>query len=245
MPHPAAVNSDLSYSKRESWKMFNDISGRYDFLNKFLSFGLDIGWRNRLSRYLPKNSNLKLLDLATGTGDVILTLMKRCPRITSAVGIDMADQMLEIGRKKVEQAGFAQKIKLQPGNANHTMFDHDIFDAVTIAFGIRNVPEPMRVLAEMQRVLKKGGRALVLEFSIPQNPIIKAVSLFYLRNILPFLGAFISGNPKAYRYLNQTVEIFPHGEEFCAMLEEAGFQNVKAIPLTFGIATIYQGEKIL
>lgn len=235
--------SDGPYTKAESWKMFNRISKRYDFLNRFLSFGLDISWRKNIARFLPAQPNLEILDLATGTGDVLIYLLRRAKNIKSAVGIDMADEMLKIGRNKIAKFGLAEKVRLQHGDVNSIPFNENQFDAITIAFGIRNVEVPSRVLSEMRRTLKKGGRALILEFSLPKNPVIKAVYLFYLRFIMPAIGALISGDSSAYSYLNKTVEAFPYGDEFCRLMCDAGFVNVKANPTTFGVGTIYQGDK--
>ena len=223
--------------------MFDEISSTYDLLNNLLSFGLHREWRKRLLEYFPERGNLNLLDLATGTADVLITLCLGNNKITNAYGIDMADKMLEIGRKKVRQYGLHTKIKLQQGDINQTGFKDDSFDITTISFGIRNVTDPTKVLAEMHRVLKKEGRALILEFSLPKNSLLRGVHLFYLRNIVPLFGGLISGHPQAYRYLNQTVESFPYGDEFCRWMFEAGFKNVKAHPLLFGVASIYEGEK--
>ncbi len=235
--------SDGPYSKAESWKMFNRISRRYDFLNRFLSFGLDVFWRKSIARYLPQTPDLKILDLATGTGDVLIYLLKKAQNIKSAVGIDMAQEMLKIGKAKIEKFGLADKARLEEGDINQIPFGENQFDAITIAFGIRNVEEPSRVLTGMFRTLKKGGRALILEFSLPQNAFIRAVYLVYLRHIMPVLGALISGDFKAYSYLNKTVEAFPNSDVFCRLMRDAGFSNVKANPATFGVGTIYQGDK--
>lgn len=238
------ISENLPYGKSDSWRMFNRISSRYDFLNRFLSFGLDIGWRKKIAVFLPQKSDLEILDLATGTGDVLLYLFKRRHDISQAYGIDLAGQMLRIGREKILKNGLGDKIILKEGDANQIPFDENRFDCTTIAFGIRNVSEPIRVIREMYRVLRKNGRALILEFSIPKNPFVKANYLFYLRKVMPKIGALISGDPQAYRYLNQTVESFPCGEEFCGLMRAAGFKDVRANLLTFGAASIYQGDKV-
>ncbi|MCA9407816.1 MAG: bifunctional demethylmenaquinone methyltransferase/2-methoxy-6-polyprenyl-1,4-benzoquinol methylase UbiE [Candidatus Omnitrophica bacterium] len=230
--------------KSQSWQMFNQISPRYDLLNHFLSFGLDIVWRKRLSRYLVKKKKSHLLDLATGTGDVILTLVQLNPEIESALGIDMAEKMLEIGRKKIEKKGLSRKITLKHADANQIPSSDYSADNITMAFGIRNVEDPVCVLKEMHRVLKNNGRSLILEFSLPQNSLVKWGHLFYLRTIVPALGWLLSGHYLAYKYLNQTIENFPYGKDFCDLMQQAGFKNVKANELLFGVATIYQGEKV-
>lgn len=219
--------------------MFNDISKRYDRVNRVLSLGIDRRWRKTLMRHLS-GENLSLLDCATGTCDQLLSLM-RTGRIDRAVGIDLAEQMLEIGQKKVGQTPYASQIELILGNALEMPLDSDSFDCITMTFGIRNVQGDC--LPEMHRVLKSGGKVLILEFSLPKNRLIRTLHLTYLRHILPFVGGLLSKNPKAYRYLNQTIESFPYGEAFLERMRQAGFAQTKALPLTFGIATLYIGVK--
>lgn len=233
----------LEYTKAESWRMFNRISKRYDFLNRLLSFGMDVGWRKKLADFLPQRNDLTLLDLATGTGDVPIYLVLRSKRIKSVVGVDMAEKMLVIGREKIMQNLMRSKITLQTGDVNRLSFNGASFDCTTIAFGIRNIENPAQALSEMYRVLKAGGRSLILEFSLPQNPFLRVLSLVYMRHILPFLGWVISGDFMAYKYLNQTIEKFPYGNAFCRLMTDAGFKNVKANTLGLGVATIYQGDK--
>ena len=239
-----ALKENFVIAKSESWRMFDRISPQYDFLNHFLSFGFDIHWRRKLKNYLPIGSQQKILDLATGTADVLLTLVKDNPQISEAHGIDLADQMLSIGRKKINQAGLADRIHLQHGDAQQIANADNAFDAVTIAFGIRNVPNPIITLKEIFRVLKKGGRALVLEFSLPGNFFIRIFYLLYLKILVPLLGGIFSGNFKACFYLNQTIGRFPYGKQFCRMMEQVGLENVAAHPLLFGVATIYQGDRL-
>jgi demethylmenaquinone methyltransferase/2-methoxy-6-polyprenyl-1,4-benzoquinol methylase len=152
--------------------------------------------------------------------------------------------MMAIGRKKIQRAGLADRITLRHGDAQHIPFSDRTFDAVTVAFGIRNMEDPPRVLGEMRRVLKAGGRALVLEFSLPENRLVKSIHLFYLRHIVPLVGLAFSGHYKAYQYLDRTIETFPYGGGFCLLMEQAKFQRVRAYPLLFGVATIYQGDKV-
>ena len=230
-------------SKSESWKMFDRISPRYDLLNHVLSFGQDIPWRRRMSSFLKNDSGQTVLDLAAGTADVLLILFEQKKDLKKGIGIDLADKMLEIGRKKILKKGLTERIQLRHGDIRVLPFDHSTFDVATIAFGIRNVPEPREVLQEMFRVLKNGGRALILEFSLPENRLIRGGYLFYLRQIVPLLGFLLSKEYQAYRYLNQTIELFPYGETFCRMMQEAGFDHTKAHPMMFGSATIYQGDK--
>lgn len=242
-PNQTAKNPQ-NYSTSESWKMFDRIAPRYDFLNRFLSFGLDVGWRKDLAKFLPQRQNLEILDLATGTADVPLYLLQRTKNIRQIYGIDMSRSMLKIGEKKIARADFSDRILLREGDINQIPFAQNRFDAVTIAFGIRNVEDPAHVLREIHRVLKPKGRALILEFSIPQVMPIKPIYLFYLQQVLPRVGTLVSGDLKAYHYLNATVRAFPFGKEFCEMMAHAGFINVKTNPLSSGIAAIYQGEKV-
>ncbi len=234
--------AEICLPKSESWRMFDEISSRYDLLNRLLSFGLDLSWRRKISRFLGRKPGQRLLDLATGTADVLLTLANH-PHIQKGVGVDLADQMLALGEAKIRKRRLGHRLSLQQGDIQRLPFSNESFDVATIAFGIRNVPDPQKVLKEMFRVLKKEGRALILEFSLPANRWVRFFHLFYLRNIVPAVGFIFSGRRAAYRYLNQTIEDFPFGEAFCRMMRETGFQQVKAHPLSFGVATIYQGDK--
>jgi len=203
-------------SRRDIWKMFDRIAARYDLLNHLLSADIDKRWRRRLATMLPGGGNLSVLDLATGTGDQLLTLAAD-GRVTNGIGIDLAEQMLAVGREKIRRLNLDRQLSLQHGDAENIPFNTNRFDAATIAFGIRNMTDVRRTLIEMHRVLKPGGRALILEFSLPRNT--------------------------AYRYLNETIETFPHGTAFCELMTKAGFSSVKHTPLTMGVATIYCGDK--
>jgi len=229
--------------KTLSWKMFDRIAKRYDFLNHFLSLGQDYVWRRKLLQKVPKKKDIHLLDLATGTGDVALTLVHQLPQIKQAVGVDMSGEMLKIAQKKVRQRGLSSRIQLHRANATNIPYKDEVFDLATIAFGIRNVDDVSAGLGEMFRVLKSGGRVLILEFSLPSSVWFRKLYLFYFRHILPRIGGFFSGDSYAYSYLNRTVETFPYGEDFLDLMREVGFENVQATPLTMGIASIYQGEK--
>lgn len=222
--------------------MFDRIAHRYDLLNHLLSANRDKAWRRKLNGLLPEGNHLKVLDLATGTADQLLSIHDS-GRVSEGVGVDPAEKMLAIGRDKIAARQLEKKLSLQPGQAEQLPFEENSFDTVTISFGIRNVTDVPAALGEMHRVLKKNGRALILEFSLPTNGLIRRSYLFYFRHILPRLGGWISGDSEAYRYLNQTVETFPYGEQFCDLMRRAGFVEVKENRLTFGIATIYQGDK--
>lgn len=233
---PAARPQDV-------WGMFDRIAPRYDLLNRLLSGRRDVAWRRRLAACLPAGEALRLLDLATGTGDQILHLLDAGAALGPAVGMDMSEGMLAQGREKVARRGLSSRITLRMGDATDIPSPADAFDAVTITFGIRNVGDVPRALSEMHRVLRPGGRALVLEFSLPGNPVVRAGYTLYLRHLLPLFGGLLSGDAAAYRYLNRTIEAFPYGEAFCALMRDAGFTAVSALPLTFGVATLYRGDK--
>jgi demethylmenaquinone methyltransferase/2-methoxy-6-polyprenyl-1,4-benzoquinol methylase len=224
-------------------RMFDRIAHRYDLLNRMLSFGRDIAWRKRMARYLPPHKSLHVLDLATGTADVLLFLHRQEPRVAHGVGVDPSAGMLGFGQGKIRKAGLDTRFRLVRGDGQYLSFPSDTFDAVTIAFGIRNVADVSKGLREMHRVLRRGGRVLILEFSLPRNRLVRWGYLFYFRHVLPRVGGLISGDSYAYRYLNATVETFPYGEAFCQLMREAGFQDVQARPLTFGIASLYVGDK--
>ena len=230
-------------SRQDAWRMFDRIAPRYDLLNKLLSLYQDVGWRKVLTKGLPIHSNQIVLDLATGTADVLLSLFKNSTKVIQGIGIDMACDMLKYGRRKVYEKDLNNFIHLIPGDASAIPFAANQFDVVTIAFGIRNVMDVKASLAEIYRVLKPSGKVLILEFSLPENRILKTLYLLYFRNILPRIGFLISGDAYAYRYLNKTVESFPYGETFCNLIRAVGFQSVDVKPLTFGIASIYRGEK--
>jgi len=220
--------------------MFDRIAPSYDRVNRLLSFGRDIAWRKKVRHLLPNKNELILLDLATGTGDQLISLDKS-KQIAEGVGVDMSTGMLEVGQKKLVDAGLDHRLELREGDATDIPYEEHRFDVVTISFGIRNVVHVDKALSEMHRVLKPGGRALILEFSLPPNPVIAWLHLFYLRHILPLVGGMVSGDTAAYRYLNTTIESFPYGEAFCKKMRDAGFSETIEHRLTFGVATIYEG----
>jgi len=241
MNNSSSSEDKAAPSRAAVWRMFDRIAPRYDLLNRLLSLRRDVVWRNKVARYLPDRDRQHVLDIATGTADLLLSLFDKSDRIHFAVGIDLSPKMLKLGLKKITARKLDDRISLMRADALQIPFPDDSFDAVTIAFGIRNLTDVPKALAEMHRVLKPGGKALILEFSLPRNWLVRRLYPFHLRGILPRLGAMISGDSFAYRYLNETVETFPHGEEFCDMMQQAGFTGVQAVPLTFGIATIYHG----
>ena len=223
--------------------MFNRIARRYDLLNRLLSGRRDVAWRKKMAGYLPPGKDLALIDIATGTADQILSLLEMSDRITKVVGIDLSEGMLAEGRKKITSRHLGGRVSLQLGDATRIPSGDETFDVATISFGIRNVVDVNLALREMFRVLKPGGRALILEFSIPGGRWVRAPYLFYFRHLLPRIGSLISGDGDAYRYLNRTVEHFLSGEAFASLMRAVGFTVLAIDPLTFGVATIYAGEK--
>ncbi len=227
--------------KSQSWALFDDIAPRYDLLNRLLSFGCDRAWRNAIASRVQAQGQVRLLDLGTGTGDLLLTLWARCKAsLASVTGLDLSENMLALAKRKTPPGcpatwihASAQKIPL-PDQSQ---------DSVTMAFAIRNCPDPPQVLREMVRVLAPGGHAYILEFSMPQSWLFRRVYLFYFRHILPLVGGWISGHSTAYRYLNQSVEAFPYGEVFAQWMRDAGFSAVTTTPFTFGVVTLYEGER--
>ncbi len=223
--------------------MFDRIAHRYDVLNRSLSFGRDVAWRKRLRKHLPTDRELLLVDHATGTADQILFLLGGKARIAKAMGYDLSEEMLARGREKIEKLGVGDVVSLHTGDAMQSPQADNSADVVTISFGIRNVEDVPTALADMRRALVPGGKLLILECSLPENTFIRKSYLFYFRKILPRLGGWVSGDSYAYNYLNKTVETFPCGEAFCRLMREAGFEQVRAEPMTFGVATLYSGLK--
>jgi len=238
-----ANNNSLSERKKESYKIFNEIAGTYDLLNHTLSLGIDIYWRNKLLKHLPKKESINALDLATGTGDVPLTLIKD-ERIKKITGLDLSKGMVDIGIQKVKKKHLDKKINLMIGDAVNIPAADSSFDLTTISFGIRNFSDPQKSLHDIYRVLKKDGRVMIMEFAIPKNALVRAVYFFYFRHFLPKIGNIVSKHKDAYTYLNKTVEQFPYGNDFLKLMENAGFKNLKCQSLTFGIAMLYIGDKV-
>ncbi len=227
--------------KQQVAEMFNKISKRYDFLNHFLSLGIDIYWRKRAIGLL-KNDNPKLiLDIATGTGDFAIEALKLDPE--RVIGIDISEGMLQVGREKLKKNGYDQVIELKLGDSEKLHFEDNKFDSVIVAFGVRNFEELQVGLKDMYRVLRPGGKTVILEFSRPHMFPFRQIYDFYFRLILPKIGRIISGDNSAYKYLPESVLEFPHGDKFLKILENVGFKNNKCIPLTFGISSIYIGQK--
>jgi len=232
----------LELEKREISRVFDQIASTYDRTNHILSFGIDKLWRKRLLRELPRKINT-LLDLATGTGDQIFSIFDKYPKIGKAYGVDLSSHMLAIGKDKLKKKKYEQKVSFIEEDAQNLSLEDESVDCVTISFGMRNMPDPTKCLDEMWRVLKPGGKALILEFSLPKSAPIRRAHLFYLRNILPKIGRLVSKHHRAYTYLNETIEAFPYGEAFCSLLKKSKFDSILSFPLTFGIATLYSAKK--
>ncbi len=219
--------------------MFNDIAPRYDFLNHFLSAGIDRSWRKALIKKLSQNPHDQILDVATGTGDLAIAASGLHP--VKITGIDIAGEMLVIGREKIRKLGLDGMITLEKGDSENIPFDEQSFDAAMVAFGVRNFENLTKGLSEMFRILKPGGGVYILEFSTPSDFPVKQLYGFYFRYILPFLGRIVSKNHSAYTYLPETVYLFPQGVQFQDIMKSVGFTNVSAKRLSLGIASIYTG----
>ncbi len=222
--------------------MFDNIAGRYDFLNHLLSFGIDRLWRAKAVRIISgRNKNPKLLDVATGTGDLAIAAMKLDP--FHVTGIDISEKMLEEGRVKIMKRGLSGRIELIPGDSENIPYSDYTFDIAMVAFGVRNFSNPLKGLTEMNRVLKNRGMIMVLEFSKPERFPFKQVYYFYFKKLLPVIGRIFSKNRTAYKYLPESVMQFPDSEQFVELIESAGFSDISRKKLTGGVASIYTGIK--
>ncbi len=227
--------------KEQVAEMFDNIAPKYDFLNHFLSFGIDKVWRRNAIRLLMKYAPANILDVATGTGDFAIESLKTGAQ--EIVGVDISEEMLAVGQTKVAALGIGHRITLQTGDSENLNFLDHSFDALTVAFGVRNFENLPKGIDEIYRVLKPGGIICVLEFSKPRYFPVKQFYSFYSFYILPFFGRLFSKDNSAYRYLPESVEKFPDGEEFLGVLIKSGFKQTKQYRQTFGVATIYTGTK--
>lgn len=240
---PATVVPDAASSlgkKEQVAGMFDAIAGRYDFLNHFLSLGIDRGWRRKAIKAVSAVSPKEILDVATGTADLAILAAKKTA--ASVIGVDISEGMLEAGRKKLLGA-LHKKVSLQSGDSEALQFEDNRFDAVMCAYGVRNFENLEAGLREMQRVLRPGGALAILEFSRPASFPVKQLYGFYFRAVLPLFGRLVSKHSTAYTYLPASVQAFPEGTAFVQMLERCGFKNAAARPLSFGITTLYTGTK--
>lgn len=233
---------DSSLGKKEQvTKMFDTISTNYDGLNRVISFGIDIKWRKRVVAILKKNQPQSILDIATGTGDLAINLVETGAK--KIVGLDISAGMLEVGKKKINEKKLANTIEMVVGDSEDLPFNENSFDAVTVAFGVRNFDNLEKGLAEIYRVLKPGGTFVVLETSVPTKTPFKQGYHFYTKNILPKIGRLFSKDDSAYAYLSESAAVFPHGQEFNNILQKIGFIGVANKPQTFGVASIYVATK--
>ena len=223
-------------------EMFDDIAGRYDFMNRFLSAGIDISWRKNMLNQLKPLKPATILDVATGTADVAI-MAADILKPEKIIGIDISEGMLNLGRQKVDKLLLSKQIELLKGDSEAINFPNETFDAITVAFGVRNFENLEKGLAEMYRVLKPGGKAVILEFSKPRRKGFKGLYNLYMNIIAPRAGQWVSKNKDAYQYLNQSVKAFPEGETFLHILQQVGFKNTTLKRLSLGICTIYCGSK--
>lgn len=233
---------DVDRSKKEEVaEMFNNISKKYDFLNHFLSLGIDKIWRRKAVNMLREIKPERILDLASGTGDFAIQNLKLNP--TEIVGMDISEGMLEVGRQKMKKNGFDNIITMRLGDSEDLPFDDNYFDALTVGFGVRNYENLEKGLAEMLRVVRPEGKLIILEFSKPKKFPVKQYYAFHSKYIIPFFGKRISKDEKAYAYLPESVAAFPEGEDFKNIMKSLGYKNVQSRLVSGGIATIYSGTK--
>ncbi len=224
--------------KQQVATMFNNVAGTYDFLNHFFSVGIDKLWRRKLVNLIGINQPKLILDVATGTADLAIAETRLQP--DKIIGVDISEKMLDVGREKIKKY---PNIELQTGDSENLQCPENTFDAVSVSFGVRNFENVPAGLSEMRRVLKPKGKVFILEFSKPSNWLVQKLYYFYFCNVLPFVGKLISKDARAYTYLPESVRLFPDGQKFVELLQQAGYKNIECKPLTFGISTIYIGEK--
>ena len=227
--------------KEQVAEMFNNISHKYDFLNHFLSLGIDILWRKKAIKQLKQDQPKQILDIATGTGDFAIEALALKP--DKVVGVDISAGMLEMGKQKMKRKGLDHIIDMQMGDSEKLLFDDNTFDAVIVSFGVRNFENLEKGLSDMFRVLKPGGKTVIVEFSRPRRFPMKQLYNFYFKSILPVVGKMVSKDNAAYTYLPESVQVFPDGNDFLTILKKVGFKNTVCKPLTFGISSIYIGQK--
>lgn len=227
--------------KQQVAEMFDNISPKYDLLNRTLSMGIDVLWRKKAIKMLKAENPQLILDVATGTADLALEALSLKPQ--KIVGVDISEGMLDVGRQKIAKLNLQDKIELAYGDSENLDFPDNTFDAVMVSFGVRNFENLEKGLASIFRVLKPEGQVMVLEFSQPESFPFKQIYQFYFKNILPLVGKSISKDNSAYTYLPESVQAFPYGEAFNQKLKDIGFQSITCRPLTFGISSIYHARK--
>lgn len=234
-------NTEDKSKKEEVAEMFNNISKKYDFLNHFLSVGVDRIWRRKAVNQLREIQPKRILDLATGTGDFAIALLKLNPK--EIVGMDISEGMLEVGRIKMKKKGVDNIISMQLGDSENLPFEDGHFDGLTVGFGVRNYENLEKGLSEMLRVLRPGGKAVILEFSKPKKFPVKQYYKFHSKYLIPFFGKLFSKDNRAYTYLPDSINVFPEGKDFENILKKVGYQKVNSRLVSGGIATIYTGIK--
>ncbi len=233
---------DSDSSKKEQVaQMFDTISSEYDNLNRVISFGIDVSWRKKIVKMVASKNPKLLLDVATGTGDLAILLSQT--NAEKIIGLDISAGMLEVGKQKIAQKNLSSKIEMVLGDSEKIPFEDNTFDAITVAFGIRNFENLESGLSEIYRVLKPNGQFIILETSVPEKFPFKQGYHFYTKNILPLIGRLFSKDKVAYKYLSNSASIFPYGERLNNILRNIGFIDVKNLPQTFGVATIYSASK--
>lgn len=242
MPKKITPYKDSSLSKKEQVaQMFDTISGNYDNLNRVISFGIDVKWRKKVLKLVADTNPKIILDIATGTGDLAILMAQT--KAEKIIGLDISAGMLEVGEKKIHEKNLSQRIEMILGDSENMPFKDNHFDAITVAFGVRNFENLEKGLAEILRVLKPGGIFVILETSVPDKSPYKQGYNFYSTNILPLIGKVFSKDTVAYGYLSESAAAFPYGEALNNILTKTGFISVKAMPQTFGVATIYSASK--
>jgi demethylmenaquinone methyltransferase/2-methoxy-6-polyprenyl-1,4-benzoquinol methylase len=236
-------NSSPAKTREGSGAMFDGIAHRYDLVNRVISLGIDQSWRKKTVRSLELQPGARVLDLATGTGDLAIMVARTHPEVT-VVGVDPSSKMLEVGQKKLIEGGLSERIELQVGDAQALQFPDRTFDGLCIAFGIRNVPDRLQGLREMARVTKAGGRVAILELSEPRGGVLGPLARFHVHSVVPAVGALLSG-AKEYQYLQKSIAAFPPSSEFEALMTEAGLRIVASTSLTFGVCHLYVGEPVV
>jgi len=234
--------SEESSKKEQVGKMFDSIAARYDFMNRFLSAGIDVGWRRKAIQMFKKDQPKIILDVATGTGDMAIMATKML-RPEKIVGIDISEKMLEVGRKKVEKEELGTKIELLGGDGETINFPDHSFDGVMVAFGVRNFENLEKGLKEILRVLKPGAQLIVLEFSKPVIPGVKTLYYLYMGIVAPQMAKWFRQNKQAYKYLNESAKAFPDRQHFETILKQTGYSDTAWKPLSLGICCIYSGRK--
>ena len=229
--------------KEQVEQMFDNIAPTYDKLNHIMSLNIDRVWRRRVMRIVRRSKAHKIMDVATGTGDLAIAMAKRVDRI-QILGVDLSEEMLAVARAKVRKQGLEERIMLEKGDAeNLVMVADESVDAVTVAFGVRNFENMEQGLRELYRTIKHGGKLVVLEFSMPKNRLVRWIYRQYAHRLLPYVGGMISKDRRAYTYLPDSVEEFPAPEKFAQILKDVGFSKVRLRRQSFGIAYIYEATK--